>query len=104
MKSGKGGGRLVEPWAWHTSVRHSPGVVIRNPSSPCGMISQEIQIEREEETHISCIWSYAGVRPQMVLKFLSNDFLVDVEVWKPVSVHAVVVGHSEDPGSRTGVA
>jgi hypothetical protein len=70
-----------------TSVKHSPGVQIRKPSSPWEI--REYRVLIEEEVSVSYfvrVWSDGRFRSEIVLDLLSDDFLVDVPVRYPVLV------------------
>jgi hypothetical protein len=77
----------------HTSVRHSPGVVIKNPSSPWSRCQPDVEVLCGlEVTDIFCVRSHVGIGAQVVLELLGNNLFIDIEVWQPVSIHSVV-GH-----------
>ena len=70
-----------------TSVKHSPYVDIRKPSSPLGIGEHKVVIEDEcPVTYFVGVWSDSRLRSEIVLYLLSDNFPVDVPGWYPVLV------------------
>lgn len=68
-----------------TSVKHSPGVVIKNPSSPWRIVNRG-SMKRSANTHLSCIWTDGGTWAKVALNFLGNNLLVDIKIRDPVPI------------------
>jgi len=75
----------MEDWVVLTSVRHSPGVVMRNPSSPL-ISSQHIIEQGIQKNYLACVWTHGWFRAQIVLDLLCDNLFVDIEVRYPVPV------------------
>lgn len=69
-----------------TSVKHSPGVLIRYPSSPYALYEHDCLAAEIVITYVSCIWPQRGFWSQIVLDLLGDDSLVDIKVGYPVSI------------------
>jgi hypothetical protein len=76
----------MRTWMFLTSVKHSPGVQMRNPSSPWGIHEHGVVADCCEGTYFVRVGSYCRLRSEIVLDLLGNDLFVDVPVWNPVFV------------------
>jgi hypothetical protein len=88
---------MIDLWAipvlsWEmtrlTSVRHSPGVVIKNPSLPC-LLSTAGSWWQVLCTYIVRVWPNCRFRAEVELYLLRDDFLADLNVRYEPTVHFV---------------
>lgn len=69
-----------------TSVKHSPGVLIRYPSSPYTHDEQDYLSAKTIITYVSCVWPQRRFWSKIILNLSGDDSLVDIEIGYPVSI------------------